>query len=116
VTQAALTFLRTAQRKTATSDELREALLRVDAEVLRLYGLAAKLERTLLRLFDGFKRPGVPFAFDRYFPPEFESAVPLHIYLSEAYRRATPDNLLSASPAPLELVAALKRATEEFGD
>lgn len=116
VTEAARAYLGAVQQKDATSEELRDALLRVDAEVLRLYGLPAKLERTLLRLFDGFKRPGVPFSFDRYFPPDFESAVPLHLYLSEAYRRATPDTLLSAPPAPRELVEALKRATEEFGD
>jgi hypothetical protein len=116
VTTLVRTYFELANKRGTLDDALREAILRVDAEVLRLYGLPAKLERALLRLFDGVERPGVPFSFDRYYPPDFESAIPLHIYLSDAYRRATPARLLSASKAPKELVTALKRATEEFGD
>jgi len=116
VTQAARAYLRAAEQGRASSDELRDLLLRVDAEVLRLYALPAKQERTLLRMFDGVKRPGVPFDFDHYFPPDFESAIPLHVYLSDAYRRSTPAHLLAAPPAPKELVEALRRATEDFGD
>ena len=39
-------------------------MLRVDAEVLRLYELPPKLERQLLDLFAGWPRLGVPFSFD----------------------------------------------------
>ena len=41
---------------------------RVDAEVLRLYNLPAKLERRLLDLFGGIRRRGVPFLQTEYFP------------------------------------------------
>jgi hypothetical protein len=41
---------------------------RVDAEVLRLYNLPAKLERRLLEMFSGVRRRGVPFAQTEYFP------------------------------------------------
>ncbi len=41
---------------------------RVDAEVLRLYKLPAKLERRLLDLFGGIRRRGVPFVQTEYFP------------------------------------------------
>lgn len=52
-------------------------VLRIDAEVMRGYGLPARLERTLLRTLEGYERPGVP-GFERYYPPGFESALPLH--------------------------------------
>ncbi len=41
---------------------------RVDAEVLRLYNLPAKLERRLLDLFSEIRRRGVPFVQTEYFP------------------------------------------------
>lgn len=56
----------------------RELMLRVDAEVLRLYQLPPRLERELLDLFAGSPRVGVPFSLDRYFPPHFEDCLPLH--------------------------------------
>jgi len=61
---------------------LSEKLLRVDAEVLRLYDLPAALERQLLDLFAGWKRVGVPFEFDRYFPEGFEPEIGLRDYLA----------------------------------
>lgn len=116
VSHAAWAYLAAAEEGRATGDELRDLLLRVDAQVLRLYALPAKQERTLLRMFDGVKRPGVPFDFNRYYPPDFESAIPLHVYVSDTYRRSTPARLLAAPPAPKELVEALQRATEDLGD
>ena len=79
-----------------TDAALRQSLLRMDAEVLRLYDLPAQAERFLLDQFAGEKRPGMPlsasdpkksFAFDRYYPPEFTDAVPLYAYLSESFQR-----------------------------
>lgn len=49
---------------------------RIDAEILRGYNLPPRLERRLLRFFDGEPRFGVEdFS---YYPPDFESALPLH--------------------------------------
>jgi len=51
-----------------TSDDLKTLHWRVDAEVLRLYGLPPHLERQLLDLFSGVERRGVPFEQAEYFP------------------------------------------------
>jgi len=64
-------------------------MLGIDAEVMRLYDLPPRLERQVLDLFDGWPRKGVDFEFERYFPKEFESWIPLHEYLSENYQRST---------------------------
>jgi len=59
-----------------TSDsELKELLLNVDVEVLRLYSLPAKLERLLLDIFTGCERVGVSFKQDGYFPVDFQAEV-----------------------------------------
>ncbi|MPN00805.1 hypothetical protein SDC9_148003 [bioreactor metagenome] len=50
------------------SERLKFLHWRVDAEVLRLYNLPAKLERKLLDLFSGVRRRGVPFVQTEYFP------------------------------------------------
>ncbi|MGL4401695.1 MAG: HsdM family class I SAM-dependent methyltransferase [Luteolibacter sp.] len=55
-----------------TEDELRILHLRVDAEVMRLYDLPPEMERTLLNLFEGHERKGVPFKQIGYFPAGFE--------------------------------------------
>jgi hypothetical protein len=52
----------------ADSERLKFLHWRVDAEVLRLYDLPAKLERQLLDLFGGVRRRGVPFVQTEYFP------------------------------------------------
>jgi len=52
----------------AESERLKLLHWRVDAEVLRLYNLPAKLERRLLDLFSGVRRRGVPFVQIEYFP------------------------------------------------
>lgn len=78
-------------------DELRELLLQIDAEILKLYNLPPKLEREVLDLFWGKQRP-VPFKFDRYIPPEMKSWVPLHIYISKKYREATPSAIMKRLP------------------
>lgn len=120
VTAAARAYLDLAGRPgaAAAASELQERLLRVDAEVLRLYELPPRQERTLLQLFSGYQRPGVPFPFDRYYPADLDSAVPLHLYLSEEYRRAKPGRLLGLEnqPPPSGLLEALKRSTIDFGE
>jgi len=52
----------------AESERLKFLHWRVDAEVLRLYDLPAKLERRLLDLFGRVRRRGVPFLQTGYFP------------------------------------------------
>ena len=52
----------------AAAEHLKFLHWRVDAEVLRLYNLSAKLERRLLDLFSGVRRRGVPFVQMEYFP------------------------------------------------
>ena len=54
-----------------TSDKLKTLHWRIDAEVLRLYGLPPHLERQLLDLFSGVERRGVPFEQQGYFPQGF---------------------------------------------
>jgi hypothetical protein len=54
-----------------TFDKLKILHWRIDAEVLRLYGLPSRLERQLLDLFSGVKRRGVPFEQEEYFPAGF---------------------------------------------
>ena len=67
----------------------KQTLLRMDAEVLRLYNLSPRLERALLDLFAGEERKGVGCKLDGYFPADFKPYVPLHEYISDEYRRAT---------------------------
>ena len=54
--------------------ELKHLHWRMDAEVLSLYDLPAKLERQLLDYFTGERRVGVPFEQTEYFPKGFEGA------------------------------------------
>jgi type I restriction-modification system DNA methylase subunit len=54
-----------------TLDKLKTLHWRIDAEVLRLYGLPPHLERQLLDLFSGVERRGVPFKQREYFPKGF---------------------------------------------
>jgi hypothetical protein len=53
------------------NEQLKFLHWRVDAEVLRLYRLSAKLERRLLELFTGVRRRGVPFRQIEYFPRDY---------------------------------------------
>jgi hypothetical protein len=55
---------------------------RIDAEVLALYGLPVSVERELLDYFAGWRRPGVPFEQDRYFPMQFEEVMSLIDFLA----------------------------------
>ena len=60
------------QNDSVTSEEeLKYLHWRIDAEVLRLYDLPARMERRILDLFTGVQRRGVPFTQTEYFPKGF---------------------------------------------
>jgi hypothetical protein len=83
-------------------DLARETLLQIDAEILKLYELPPRLERKLLDFFSGHRRR-VPFEFQEYIPSSFESWIPLHIYISKAYRGSTVEDTLQRLPTITEL-------------
>jgi hypothetical protein len=70
----------------SASGSSKEALMylhwRVDAEVLKLYGLPPELERRVLDLFLDVKRRGVPFDQICYFPAHFKDLNTLEELLS----------------------------------
>lgn len=87
LTNAVNTYLTSARNQAVNDssqlqDKLRELHWRIDAHVLRLYDLPARLERQLLDLFDGATRRGVPFHQTRYFPAHFSDALTLQQLLS----------------------------------
>lgn len=77
--------------------EAKKILLQIDAEILKLYKLPPRLERKLLDIFWGQQR-SVPFEFSGYIPPEIDSWIPLHIYISEKFNEATPDKIMKRIP------------------
>ncbi len=77
---------------------LHRLIMRMDAEVLRLYDLPARAERKLLDLFSGKVRPGVPGRFSGYYPDDFKACVPLYVYLSDTYQRFLCDGTTDVSP------------------
>ncbi len=104
---------------------VREALLNMDAAVMQAYGLPVQLERAVLDLFclpstnrQRRRRKGVGCIFGDYFPPDFKSLVPLHKYISSAYRSSTIDQV-AARMKPGEsahVLASLRSAAEAFGE
>jgi hypothetical protein len=101
---------------TLDEDKARKLLMRIDAEILRLYDLPPRLERQLLDLFAEWQRPGVPFDFNRYFPEDFKPCFPLYMYLSESYQRSTA-GALRARHEPVTdpvILAALEKALQDF--
>jgi hypothetical protein len=75
----------------------KDILLRIDAEILKLYKLPPRLERQLLDIFWGHQRP-VPFEFNGYIPLEIDSWIPLHIFISDQFREATPQKIMERIP------------------
>jgi type I restriction-modification system DNA methylase subunit len=75
----------------------KDLLLQIDSEIIKAYELPPRLERQLLDIFWGQRRH-VPFNFMGYIPPEQNSWIPLHIYISEQYKEATPYNILKKLP------------------
>ncbi len=74
VTRAVTAYLEVASLETDPA-VLQKLLLRVDCEVLRLYSLPLELEQSLLAIFTGWERVGVPFKQTRYLPKELENSV-----------------------------------------
>ncbi len=66
-------------------EKLKELHWRIDAEVLRLYGLPRELEFKLLKFFSGVRRRGVPFEQTEYFPEEFTDPITLSELLAITY-------------------------------
>jgi hypothetical protein len=101
-----------------TDSQICDALLTMDAALLKLYGLPVRLEKQLLDHFHGHKRRGVGCEFSGYFPGDFKSLVPLHKYISSAYRRSTVDQVITRmKPGESEhVLAALRSAAEAFGE
>lgn len=71
--------------------EVKQALLALDAAVLKLYDLPPRLERQLLDLFAGVERKGVGCEFRGYYAPGFTSYLPLHMVISDRFERAAAD-------------------------
>ncbi len=98
------------------AEHLKNLILNIDAEILRLYNLPPRMERQILDLFRGHERVGVPFVFTEYFPPDFGPFIPLHEFLSAEYKRATAGELrkrLRTFDDP-EISRALRTACEAF--
>jgi hypothetical protein len=74
-----------------TRNQVKQALLTLDAEVLKLYDLPPRLERQLLDLFTGVERKGVGCDFLGYYPLGFMSYLPLHMLISDHFQRAAAD-------------------------
>jgi hypothetical protein len=101
-----------------TDSQVCDALLAMDAAVLKLYALPVRLERQLLDHFRGQTRSGVGCAFDDYFPADFESLVPLHKYISATYRRSTIDQVTERMRPgeSTHVLASLRSAAEAFDE
>lgn len=94
-------------------EKAKEILLKIDAEILKSYNLPPKLERKVLDLFWGKQRP-VPFTFTGYIPPENESWIPLHVYMSEQYQNAISHRIFENFPlVNSELIEFMKTVGTE---
>ena len=94
-----------------------DALLAMDAAVMRAYDLPPRLERALLDVFrtgqkKRHRRKGVGCVFGDYFPAELGSFIPLWLFLSDEYQRSTPEDILANSPiiSDPDLLEALRSA------
>jgi len=95
------------------------ALMQLDAAVLKLYRLPPRLERRLLDQFANVERKGVGCSFRGYYPLGFTSYLPLHEILSDRFQRAkaniTSDRFKPGESAYVRdlLNAAAERREEE---
>jgi hypothetical protein len=101
---------------TATPEGVKQALLEMDAAVLRSYDLPPRLERKLLDLFNDVERKGVGCDFHGYYPPGYTSHLPLYVLISDQFQRAAADRVsrrFAASPSDY-VSAVLARAATSF--
>ena len=92
----------------------KHCLLEIDAEVLRLYDLPPRLEKTLLDFFEGVQRRGVDFKFDRYYEEGFDSYIPLYVYISKEFQNSSVENVkkwIESNRIP-EVIEAFKTAAK----
>ncbi|MCK5617598.1 N-6 DNA methylase, partial [Candidatus Pacearchaeota archaeon] len=97
-------------------ESAKDLLFSIDAEILRLYDLPPRQEKQLLDFFAGYQRKGVDFKFDRYYPENFGSSIPLRMFISEEFQNATIDRVekwVEENRAP-EVVKALDNARKVF--
>lgn len=95
-------------------DKAKGILLNIDAEILQLYDLPPRLEKTLLDFFEGVQRKGVDFKFDRYYPEGFDSYIPLHMYISTEFQSSSVENVkkwIESNRTP-EVIEAFKTAAK----
>jgi hypothetical protein len=74
-----------------------DLMRQIDAVVLEAYDLPPRLEREVLNYFAGHQRPG-PVHFDRYYPVDFQPAIPWRLYISEGFRAASARRTLERLP------------------
>lgn len=86
IVAAARAFLKVVSPKVLgpqlSPETIRQRLLRMDAEVLRLYNLPPELERQVLDLFSGYQRSGVEISFESYYPQHFKEGISLNEFLA----------------------------------
>ena len=80
VETAASAYLAAARSETDPT-RLSKLMLKVDSEVLKLYSLPLELEQSILALFTGWERVGVPFTQRTYMPNELLGRVCLSDFL-----------------------------------
>ncbi len=96
------------------NEKKRQCLVAIDAEILRLYNLPPRLEKTLLDFFEDIQRKGVDFEFDRYYPEGFDSYIPLYMYISKEFRNSSIENVkkwIENNRSP-EVIEAFKTAAK----
>jgi hypothetical protein len=119
--KAYLDFMQRGFANNSKSVEIaRHLLMKIDAEVLKLYTLSPRDERTLLDMFnapDVERR--VPFSFGQYFPDGFKPYIHLYEYIDDESNLATAEIWRSAvkdQNAPPHVLKALKAARGAFNE
>ncbi len=104
--------------KPIDKEAVRQALLGMDAEVLRLYDLPPRLERQLLDVFQCIERKGVGCEFKGYYQSDLDAFVPLHELISDEYARSTMEEFRQQRPldSSSPVLAALRSASEAFAE
>jgi hypothetical protein len=94
------------------------ALLNMDAAILRAYNLPPRLEHQLLSIFWGVERKDVGCSFHGYYPPDARPFVPLHRFISDTFQRAKAGEVAKryqpvrskAALAAIDAISALQEA------